>query len=232
VDLRSLDAPIFDQAQENSCGGNAYSDLADFLQLKAIREGRLNAPECFGPSFQAVSRQFNYRNARFLEGTADQDEGVGSMVDLAKGGAQFGVCRESVWPYLPENVDVTPSHAAFAEAALHRLPNYYEITDLQDVKLCLSHGFPVMLGIVVYDSIMSDEVADTGAVPMPSRGDSEEGGHAVVIIGYDDSKQVWILRNSWGTSWGMKGYFTLPYSYLASGLGGDFFTLRPAPQAI
>src|ERR1035441_7421720 len=31
-------------------------------------------------------------------------------------------------------------------------------------------------------------------------------GHCIVIIGYDDTKQAWLIRNSWGTGWGTNGY--------------------------
>ena len=49
----------------------------------------------------------------------------------------------------------------------------------------------------------------------------------VVAVGYEDSKQWFIVRNSWGTGWGMKGYFTMPYAYLlSSGLAQDFWTIR------
>ena len=53
------------------------------------------------------------------------------------------------------------------------------------------------------------------------------GGHAVVGVGYDDAKQWFIVRNSWGGQWGMKGYFTLPYAYLTDeNLASDFWTIR------
>jgi C1A family cysteine protease len=42
------------------------------------------------------------------------------------------------------------------------------------------------------------------------------GGHAVAGVGYDDAKQWFVVRNSWGGKWGMKGYFTLPYAYVTS----------------
>ena len=48
-----------------------------------------------------------------------------------------------------------------------------------------------------------------------------------MAVGYDDSKQVFRVMNSWGSGWGQKGFFTLPYAYLASSeLAADFWTLR------
>jgi C1A family cysteine protease len=46
-------------------------------------------------------------------------------------------------------------------------------------------------------------------------------------VGYDDSKQQFIIRKSWGTSWGKKGYFRMPYAYLTDpNLADDFWTIR------
>ena len=58
------------------------------------------------------------------------------------------------------------------------------------------------------------------------------GGHAVMAVGYDDSKQQFIIRNSWGTGWGKKGYFRMPYAYLTDpNLADDFWTIRGLTSA-
>jgi len=70
-------------------------------------------------------------------------------------------------------------------------------------------------------------VAGTGTAPMPSRGEKMLGGHAVLAVGYDEARQRFLIMNSWGTGWGLKGYFTLPYPYLTdSRLADDFWTVR------
>jgi C1A family cysteine protease len=62
---------------------------------------------------------------------------------------------------------------------------------------------------------------------MPTPDESVLGGHAVVAVGYDDSTQRFLVRNSWGSGWGQEGYFTMPYGYLTdAGLSADFWTLR------
>lgn len=84
-----------------------------------------------------------------------------------------------------------------------------------------------VFGFTVYESFESNTVARTGHAPMPSTRERVLGGHAVCAIGYDESKRWFICRNSWGTSWGMRGYFTLPYDYLTSSdLAADFWTIR------
>ncbi len=52
-------------------------------------------------------------------------------------------------------------------------------------------------------------------------------GHAVTCVGYNDYKQTFIVRNSWGKEWGDKGYFYMPYAYLLDGhLSMDFWCIR------
>ena len=75
----------------------------------------------------------------------------------------------------------------------------------------------------------SQQVAQTGVVPMPAASEQVLGGHAVVAVGYDDSQQRFIVRNSWGTTWGQQGYFTMPYAYLTQlhpALSSDYWTIR------
>jgi C1A family cysteine protease len=53
------------------------------------------------------------------------------------------------------------------------------------------------------------------------------GGHAVLGVGYNDAGRRFIVRNSWGAGWGMKGYGTMPYDYLANrNLADDIWTIR------
>ena len=70
-------------------------------------------------------------------------------------------------------------------------------------------------------------MAKTGHAALPGEAERELGGHAVLCVGYDDANQWWLVRNSWGTGWGMAGYFTLPYAYLTQpSLAADFWTVR------
>jgi C1A family cysteine protease len=95
------------------------------------------------------------------------------------------------------------------------------------MKGCLAAGYPFVFGFTVYESFESDAVAKTGVVEMPAPSEKVLGGHAVVAVGYDDSTQRFIVRNSWGPGWGMGGYFTIPYAYLTdSNLADDFWTVH------
>ena len=95
------------------------------------------------------------------------------------------------------------------------------------MKAVLAAGYPFVCGFTVYESFEGDDVAKTGIVPMPGSAEATLGGHAVMAVGYDDASQRFLVRNSWGTDWGMGGYFTIPYAYLTdSNLADDFWVIR------
>jgi len=93
--------------------------------------------------------------------------------------------------------------------------------------MCLAEGYPFVFGFTVYESFESPAVAKTGVLDMPKPQEKTLGGHAVMAVGYDDKAKRFLVRNSWGSDWGLKGYFTIPYDYLDSrNLADDFWTIR------
>jgi C1A family cysteine protease len=109
-----------------------------------------------------------------------------------------------------------PSQAALAQAKKHIINRYCKLTldnGLSDLKLSLSKGFPVIFGIMVPRSFYS--TPSSGVFSMPKPDEIRLGGHALLAVGYDEDKQHFIVRNSWGEEFGDKGYCYIPY---------DFFT--------
>lgn len=84
------------------------------------------------------------------------------------------------------------------------------------MKECLSQGFPFVFGFIVYESFESQQVANTGQMPMPKKGEKVMGGHAVMAVGYNDKNNNMIVRNSWSEQWGDKGYFYCPYEFITN----------------
>ncbi|HMI99566.1 MAG TPA: C1 family peptidase [Gaiellaceae bacterium] len=215
VDLRPKMPKIYDQGELGSCTANAIGAAFEFEQIK---EGQKD----FMPS-----RLFIYYNERAMEGTVDTDSGA-MIRDGIKSVAKVGVCQETTWPYDIPKFTEKPPKTAYTEAKKHQALIYRRVlANLHQMQGCLASGLPFVFGFSVYESFMSADVAKTGEVPLPPRGEQLIGGHAVLAIGYDDKIQRFIVRNSWGTGWGLKGYYTMPYGYLTDpGLARDFWAIH------
>ena len=217
VDLRHLCAPIFDQGDLGSCVANAAAACHEFAQAKE-REAHIFRP----------SRLFIYYECRVVSGTTDYDSGA-QIRDAMKVLNQLGTCPEYEWPYDIGKFTRKPPQSRYVEALSHQTLLYARVGQAAaDLEACLAAGYPVAFGFTVYESFESDSVAQSGVVPLPNL-ESEHvvGGHAVVMVGYDRAAQRFICRNSWGTGWGMAGYFTMPYAYvLYPSLASDFWTIR------
>src|SRR5947209_2168879 len=215
TDLRKKCPPVYDQGELGSCTANAIGAAFQFEQMK---QGIAN----FMPS-----RLFIYYNERVIEHTINSDSGA-MIRDGIKSTAKQGVPPEDLWPYVIAKFSAKPSSNAYTEARKHQVQLYRRVMqNLNQMKSCLATGYPFVLGFTVYESFESQAVAKSGDVPMPASNEQAIGGHAVLVVGYDDAQQKFLLRNSWWTGWGLQGYFTMPYAYLTqSNLAGDFWTIR------
>jgi C1A family cysteine protease len=215
VDLRTQCPPVYDQGQLGSCTANAIAGAVEFDRLKQKISD-------FAPS-----RLFIYYNERVMEHTVDSDSGA-QIRDGIKSVGKLGDCPETEWPYTISKFKTKPPAKCYSDALKYKAVLYSRLTPiLSQLKGCLASGYPFVFGFTVYESFESAQVAKTGHAPLPKSGEQTIGGHAVVGVGYDDAKQWFIVRNSWGNSWGMKGYFALPYSYLTdNNLADDFWTIR------
>ncbi len=228
VDLRRKCPPVYNQGQIGSCTANAIAAAIEF-DLK-----KQNKPD-FLPS-----RLFIYYNERAMEHSVATDSGA-QIRDGVKSVNKLGVCPEPEWPYIATpadpNTNVWPPGAkpaqkptpnCYTDVLNHQALSYQSVTrDLAQFRGCLAAGYPFVLGFTVYTAFESSQVAQTGVLNLPTSAEHVLGGHAVMAVGYDDAAQRFIIRNSWGTGWGLKGYFTMPYAYLLSqNLSSDFWTIR------
>ncbi len=212
VDLRQFCSPVENQRRLGSCTANALAGNIEFLDEKD------------GNGYTDSSRLFIYYNERVIEHSVDSDAGA-MLRDGIKTLHENGVCSETIWPYDMKKFADKPTPSCYAEAKDHRIESYHRITNLQDRLSCLSEGFPFVFGFAVYESFESRETATTGIVPMPQKDERMLGGHAVLAVGFDQQEKRFIIRNSWGTHWGMNGYCTMPFEYLET-LAEDFWTIR------
>lgn len=228
VDLRRQCPPVYNQGQIGSCTANAIAAAIEFDRLKQKLAD-------FTPS-----RLFIYYNERSMEHSVATDSGA-QIRDGIKSVNNLGACDEMEWAYddTPADPDTNlwphgakptqkPPSKCYFDALKHKAVTYRRLMqDLAQMRGCLSAGYPFVFGFTVYTAFESSSVAKTGTVNLPSSHEHVLGGHAVMAVGYDDNAQRFIVRNSWGTKWGMKGYFTIPYAYLLSAkLASDFWTIR------
>lgn len=231
VDLRpKFEFNVYDQGHIGSCTANAIAAAIQFDRAKAGQ----------APSF-TPSRLFIYYNERNMENTVRYDAGA-YIRDGIKSAAKLGVCKETTWPYddtAPPNQDAPfpdgapastkPPKAAYAEAENFQVVSYMRLMrNLSQLRSCIAEGFPFIFGFTVYESLWGEDGLPQATVPLPNLArEKVVGGHAVLAVGYDDAKQVFIVRNSWGPDVQDKGHFYMPYAYITDpGLCDDFWTIR------
>lgn len=222
VDLRSFMTPVENQAGANSCTANAVVGGYEYVMNRVGQE-------------IDFSRLFVYYNARVLGLEyfgQDKIQDQGSSITLALMSLQEkGICHESTWAYevtengKVKNVNTQPASHAYKEAAkLLNVPDFQWETpeqvsvELHSMKHCLAEGYPFIFGLTLFKSF--DRVTAKGRVPMPDlngdEGREEHGKHAMLCVGYKDSAEVFIVRNSWGEEWADGGYCYIPYEYMTN----------------
>lgn len=215
IDLRAGCPGVYDQGDLGSCTANAIGAAHQFDQMK----------QPGGTTF-IPSRLFIYYNERAIMGTVNSDSGA-MIRDGMKSINQKGVCPELQWPYDVRRFKVKPPIDCYVEALKHQSIEYLRVSEtLDQIKAAIAQGFPVVFGFTVFESFVTAAVAKTGLMPVPARREKKMGGHAVLAVGYDDARQVLIVRNSWGAGWGDKGNFYMPYAIITGGMARDFWTLK------
>ena len=231
IDLREWCSPIENQGNLGSCTANAGVGVIEYYERKAFGRHR------------DASRLFLYKVTRNL---MKQKGDTGAYLRTTMGAmVLFGVPPEKFWAYSDDEqkFDQEPPAFCYAFAQNYQTIKYFRHDPrgtkaeevLKKVKSYLALGHPTMFGFTVYSSI--EQAESNGKIPYPSSKEKIEGGHAIAAVGYDDKMKIknqygkiettgaLLIRNSWGKTWGDKGYGWLPYEYVLRGLAEDFWSI-------
>ena len=212
--LQSKVKTVLDQGQIGSCVSNTFSQYINMCTLNTVN----------------ISRLSHYYCGRAIKGDSSLIDSGLNIRQAAKIISQYGACSETDWPYNTALFNKLPPLSAF-KSSLYFKKYSYSFLDQNIItfKSTLSNlNLPIIFGIRVYSSFMTNTVAKSGIVPIPNTTcESLKGGHCILMVGYNDNTQCFTCVNSWGTSWGQKGFFTIPYNYVTNpNLAFDFCVLQ------
>lgn len=189
--------PVRDQGSEGTCVGHALTSVMGYQQQTA-------GP---APDREVLSPRDAYEGARMLEPVPGGAEGAYPRAAL-KYAQRQGVCRDDRWPYIEHDRRQALAGAPESRSA-NRILTYARVPcTLQAIKEALHWHGPILATIAADEGF----TATGGDGVVISRGLSL-GAHAVTLVGWDDQRKAFHLRNSWGAAWGANGDAWLPYSW-------------------
>lgn len=214
---------IYDQLQLGSCTSQAVAAAIDADRI-------VNEEEPLFPS-----RLWIYALERKVEGSSLREDTGAYGRDGFKVASNFGVIPETEWPY-SDKMDDWSKDPELSPLWEKRDPidrPYKSVPrSLNNIKQVLSNKQTIAFGFSVFESFEDTVVAQTGIMPLPdTTKETMLGGHEVLMVGYlKDYPDYALVRNSWNTTWGIGGYFLMPWSIILDrSLSDDFWTIyRPA----
>jgi C1A family cysteine protease len=190
--------PIGDQGSQGSCVGWAVSVATSILAYPKFN------------NWNEARRSPSYIYNQIKVDPNDCNSGAFTTTGLNLARNQ-GVCSYTSMPYVNSDCMTLPNNGQRLNAIVNNILNWSTLnrSDVPGIKQALDLGFPVVIAFEVTTSF--DNMWSSGGVWSTNTGTSR-GGHAACIIGYDDTKQIFKVQNSWGTSKGDNGFFWVTYS--------------------
>ncbi len=211
VSLRKYAPKVLSQGQQGSCVAWASAYAARTI-LESRRTGKSPNSVRFSPSFM------------YNQISTDHSTCQGSYIKLAmENMMNQGAVQYADFKYDPSNCSRKPSSSLKVKADRYKIKGFQRLTEngqslteeMLSIKQNLAQGSPVIIGMMVGGSFMTDMSGKDLWKPKPSDYDQQNfGGHAMCIIGYDDYKGggSFEIMNSWGENWGDNGFFWIRYS--------------------
>ena len=217
VDHRPLQSPVKNQAGRGTCVSHAAMGLL----------------EAFPHIDDNLSEQYtHFKFNQFLKRPHNEDAGLTTTDAAPFLARQDGrVCLESEWPYIPNQTTINNAVAAGTYAPPASATNNQRfgigaykiigdngltgesIKNTRYLEALLYQGYNVVIGVWASwddkdnDGVLSPLLNSNGTP-------ASNGGHAMVIVGYDRDKQYFIFKNSWAPTWGHSGYGYFHYDFV------------------
>ena len=203
IDVRENFSPIRDQGGIGACSAFASSSMFEYI---------LNChDDC---TSHRLSPRFLYYNVCDKNSDGTPIDNGSNYYRVMHSLGDLGICEEGLCPYA-EDFSIPPSEEAIKEASSRLVTKAMNVNLAhKDIVSALAEGYPVGIALKLFNSFKPDQ---NGFIFRPAdeelNGD-EFGWHAMVICGFSEKQKVYVVRNSWGDSWGDDGYCYIPFSYV------------------
>jgi len=198
IDIRKNMPVIYDQGAYPHCASYAVSSGLDFYNKTDVGE------------FVGFAEPWLYDEARKLSNISKEVKGVDlrSVLKLAN---KTGSLPRREWSYVLKKPKKADKYL-LEILTNYKIQSYATVNhgSIEDIKKALRTFGPVYVGLNVYSNWRS--VGIKGNIEMPGPNDYKLGGHGMVVVGYKDKSNSYIVRNSWG-NWGDNGHCYIPHNY-------------------
>lgn len=214
VDYSKETRPVGDQGHTGSCVGwsTAYG-LRRWLHFKS----------------DGVKKKFSVRFVWMTSKELDPwtpnvafDLSGTRIRDAFKVMNKYGACPDIHWKFDEELPNPDKEQKILKEAMKYRIGSYHALSTNVERRVHLAKEGPFVVGVPVYSNWA--QVGPDGVIPDP--GGAFQGGHAVLVVGYDDEKEQFKFQNSWGTDWGSSGFGYFTYDYMEANSWNSWGALR------
>jgi len=158
-------------------------------------------------------------------GGSDAGSCAGGVIQYASNYIRdTGLPLESCYPYTGGDGSCGSACGTY-NTATYTITGWADVTGTSPTVSAIRDALVSYGPLVTTMDVYEDFYSYSGGVYSYTTG-AYEGGHAVLIVGYSDAGQYFIVKNSWGGSWGESGYFKIAYSELGTVVDFGDYTLR------
>jgi hypothetical protein len=211
--------PIISQEETSKCVAfsSAYYIVGMYNGVTSKNYDKIGSPEYVYATYKKLNKDNNCDDGCYLFN--DDSQGVIGVSEILK---QYGTPSWNQMPFVNSSNCSVTNATQTSQAAVNKIAGYFrlaqdEYNDVEELKSWIYSGFPIWFGVSVDQGFMN---LKAGKVWSKAKG-KDEGGHAMVLVGFDNAKNAFKIANSWGTDWADAGYGWVDYNYFVKLLGKE-----------